>query len=100
MAFGDADLSVFTSDFGVQVLFGEYPPAQGNFDGPQKTFGAESGFGGVDVSIPSVALAFNAFPTMPVEEDTLTVDGLEYIVGAITAEGDGRFVRVTLKAVI
>jgi len=98
MAFGDSDLSVFTADFGVAVEFGG-STAQGNFDAPQKNLGGDSGFGGVDTSIPRVHLPFNAFSPMPQEEQTVTVDGTDYLVGAVTAEGDGKFVCIDLKAV-
>ncbi|HEY1502581.1 MAG TPA: hypothetical protein VGF88_23605 [Acidobacteriaceae bacterium] len=97
MAFGDADLGVFTADFGVTVEFGG-TSALANLDQPQKMFLGDHGYAGVDVAVPAIRLPFNAFSPMPEEEDTLTVDGADYVVGCVEAEGDGGFVRIDLKA--
>ena len=97
MAFGDSDLTVFTADFGVSVQF-QGSIANGILDEPQKTLLGDSGFGGVDTTIPAVLLPFNAFTPMPEQDEALVVDGTDYTVGSIMAQGDGRFMRIELKA--
>jgi len=98
MAFGDADLTVFTADFGVPVEFGG-GTVSALFDQPTETKLADAGFGGFEVTVPAIRIPYNAFSPMPAEGDTLTVDGTDYTVAEKFADCDGSFVRYTLKAV-
>lgn len=98
MHFGDADLPTFFADFGVAVIFGG-STVKGNLDQPLQVKLADQGFGGVEVGFPGVHLPYNAFSPMPTTGDTVSVDGTDYTVGEITAEGDGAVVCLELKAV-
>ena len=98
MAFGDADLGVFTADFGVTVEFGG-STAQALFDQPTGTKLADQQFGGFEVTVPAIRLPYTAFSPMPTEGNTVTVDGTDYTVSEKEADCDGSFVRYALKAV-
>lgn len=97
--FGDADLPAFFADMGVPVLFGSQPAQKGLFDQPAQIKLADEGFGGVETGMPEVRLPYNAFSPMPTEKDVITVNGTQYTVSEVTAEGDGAVACLYLKAV-
>lgn len=96
MAFGDADLGVFFADMGVAVTFGG-STVQGLFDKPTQIKLSDQGFGGVETGFPAVRLPYNAFSPMPINGQSITVDGTVYTVAEVTAESDGKIVCLELK---
>lgn len=103
--FGDVDLRVFFRDFGVPVTFGgvslyaDGEPIKGNFDRAVQIKLADEGFGGVETAMPELRLPYNAFSPMPTETDVITVNGTQFTVSEVTAEGDGAVVCLYLKKV-
>jgi hypothetical protein len=94
---GDSDFAsgIFFADFGVPVAFG--PQAtQALLDTP----GSSEQFGSTRVEkgaalIRIYSLSLNPMPKPKV--DTLTVDGLSYLVHEIYPVDDGKFTEIKLK---
>lgn len=95
--FGASDLPAIFADWGDSVVFGGVT-ASGALDEPVEIVVADQGFGGIESSMPSVRIPFNAFDPMPEADDAITVNGTEYLVGKVTAIGDGAIVQIQLKA--
>jgi hypothetical protein len=94
--YGDADLAVFTADFGIAVTF-QGSTAKGILNQPQKTALADQGFGGISTTRPTIRLPYNAFTPMPEPGETINVDGVDYAIADEDAESDGAFVWFPLK---
>lgn len=95
--FGAADLPAIFADWGDTVIF-DGVSAAGAMDEPMDIVIADQGFGGIESSMPSVRVPFNAFDPMPEADDSITVNGVVYTVGKVTAIGDGAIVSIQLKA--
>src|ERR1035438_8613062 len=96
MAFGDADLGVFTADWGTPVYFAG-STANGILSKPIATKLADEGFGGVTVQKTSIDLPYNAFTPMPEQGAEIMVNGVSYTIADEAADIDGAFLRYPLK---
>jgi hypothetical protein len=96
MAFGDADLGVFTADFGTLCQFSG-SSANCILNKPIATKLADEGFGGVSVQKTSIDLAYNAFTPMPEQGEDILVNGVSYTIADEAADIDGAFLRYPLK---
>lgn len=98
MAFGDADLAIFTADMGVPVVFGGIN-VNGLLNKPIATKLADEGFGGISMQQTTIELPYNAFNPMPEQGQTIVVAGISYTIADEAADVDGAFLRYPLKAV-
>ena len=104
MPYGRADLRVFCRDMGVPVSFmglSKYPdtgePIKALRDQSFETKLGDQGFGAIDVQVIEIRLPFDAFKPMPEPEDTIAVEGRQYVVADIGEEDDGAFTVYKLR---
>jgi hypothetical protein len=74
--------------FGLNTVYGHFDRATGNI--------VDAEIGAYVAMVPSVLLKHDAFPTMPVKGDTLTVDGSDATVRDVSPIDDGSMRRFTL----
>lgn len=99
MAFGDADLDVFTSDFGVPVNFAGAPVGlQGNLDVADEIVAARDRFPGMIGTMQVVLIKASAGAGLHIG-DAITVDGQNYKVAHHARIDDSAFLRVYLEDV-
>jgi hypothetical protein len=103
--FGDADLPAFFADMGVPVAFGgtttyqDGAPIKGMLSQYADVFSHAGGPGGFDTEQLILTIPWNAFNPMPKPKDTITVDGVDYIVKAPTKNQDTSLSNYYLKPV-
>jgi hypothetical protein len=96
MAFGDADLGVFTADFGVAVVY-EGQTANGILDTTTDMFMHGEGPGGFERSTVILRVPYNAFSSVPKPMDAITVGGVAYTVKELPEQRDMQITEMYLK---
>ena len=95
--FGDSDLSVFTADFGVPVIWSGQPAINGILDASTDVFAHGGGPGGFERNAVRLQIPHNAFTAIPKPRDPIMVGGVAYTVLALPEQKDMQITELYLK---
>jgi hypothetical protein len=91
----ESDIDVMMSDWGVTVVFGSQS-CMGILDQPQRD-AVMASIGSVNMTDYSLTYRTTALNPQPNSKDTITVDGVGYIVRDSSGLDDGNMTKLMLK---